>query len=71
LQSYEISEMNLCPHPLVGEDKHSTEFLNDSLKTEVKKAIKPQDFFPLLGYQILQLNCEEKLLFTVKNFACT
>jgi len=25
----------------------------------------------LLGYQILQLNCEEKLLFTVKNFAPT
>ena len=56
----------------VGEGKHSTEFFNHSENSEVKKAaIKPQNFFPLLGYQILQLNCEEKLLFTGKKFART
>ena len=61
LQSYEISEINLCPYPLVGEDKHSTEFFNHSLKTAKsrKQQLNHRIFFLLPGYQILQLNCEE------------
>ena len=53
---------------LLGEDKlgHGTEFFNHS-KTVVKRAAsKRQGGFLLLSGQVIQFNCEKRLLFTGK-----
>ena len=53
---------------LLGEDKleHGTEFFNHS-KTVVKKAAsKRQGGFLLLSGQVIQFECEKRLLFTSK-----
>jgi len=56
----EVEEFPLGEH-------NTAQFINHSKKDWAKKdSAKLQGFFGLLCYQIIQFNCEERLLYTVK-----